>query len=78
MKRLGSLFLVILVSFMLVGCSKENTNVSQDDTLNLIQDGLIAVNKDGDWGYVDEEGSIVIDLTYQGAGMFMNGVAVVV
>ena len=39
-------------------------------------DGYAAVKKDGKWGYIDEEGNVVVDFKYDWAGIFNDGVAV--
>lgn len=36
---------------------------------------LAAVSKDGDWGFIDQDGNIVIDLLYEAVGDFSNNVA---
>lgn len=39
-------------------------------------EGLVAVSKNGKWGYINKAGKIVIDHTYDSAGDFDDGVAV--
>ena len=41
----------------------------------LFSDGLAAVEVNGEWGYIDESGEIVIELEYDKAGEFQHGVA---
>ena len=40
-------------------------------------DGYAAVKKDGKWGYIDEEGNVVVDFKYDWANFFSEGVALV-
>ncbi len=41
------------------------------------KDGYAAVCRDGKWGYIDTEGELVIDYTYEDAESFQNGLAAV-
>lgn len=41
-------------------------------------EGLVAVRKNGKWGFVDEQGKTIIPFIYEGASYFSNGVALVV
>ncbi|OPH37441.1 hypothetical protein B5J94_05580 [Moraxella lacunata] len=40
-------------------------------------EGLLAVKKDSKWGYADTTGEVVIDLTYEHASGFSEGMAVI-
>jgi hypothetical protein len=40
-------------------------------------EGLAAVKKDGEWGYINNQGALVIKNKYASAGAFNNGIAIV-
>ena len=44
---------------------------------NLFVDGLVLVEKDGKYGYLNQKGEVVIDFLYDGVESFYNGVAIV-
>jgi uncharacterized protein YcfL len=59
--------IVILMLFVLVGCSKKDHTYDED----LFNDGLLAVSLDGSkWGYINPKGEMVIDEQFDGAGAF--------
>ncbi len=67
--------IVILMLFVLVGCSKKDYTYDHD----LFNDGLLAVSEDGSkWGYINPKGEMVIDDKFDGAGAFYDGHAIVV
>jgi|GEM_PF-2508290 len=69
------LIIVILMLFVLVGCSKRD--LAYDD--DLFNDGLLAVSADGSsWGYINPKGEMVIDDKFDGAGAFYKGHAIVI
>ena len=51
--------------------------VTFDDAKAFTGNGYAAVCKDGKWGYVDADGELVIDYTYEDAQSFQNGYAAV-
>lgn len=48
-----------------------------DDAKAFTEDGYAAVCRDGKWGFVDSDGELVIDYTYEDAESFRNGLAAV-
>lgn len=50
---------------------------SQYEDGSRFSEGLAAVKKDGKWGYIDENGGLVIDFIYDDAGNFSEGLALV-
>ena len=69
------LIIVILMLFVLVGCTKKDQTYDDD----LFNDGLLAVSADGSsWGYINPKGEMVIDDKFDGAGAFYNGHAIVI
>lgn len=48
-----------------------------EDARAFTEDGYAAVCKDGKWGFVNEDGELVIDYTYEDARSFQNGYAAV-
>lgn len=79
MKQIVGIALVLFFGIGLTGCNKddENRTVVDDEELNLFTSDLIAVSRNDEWGYVNSEGEEVIDMGYDGAGIFMNDVALV-
>ena len=51
--------------------------LSFDDAKAFPEEGYAAVCHDGKWGFVDAEGELVIDYTYENAESFGNGLAAV-
>lgn len=47
------------------------------DEVSFFSEGLAAVCKDGEWGYIDSEGRIIFPLVLETAGDFMEGLAAV-
>ena len=67
--------IIILVLFVLVGCSKKDYLNEK----NLFYDDLLAVSIDGSsWGYINPKGEMVIEDKFDGAGAFYDGHAIVV
>lgn len=67
--------IIVLMLLLLVGCTKKD----QAYDSNLFNDGLLAVSDDGStWGYINTKGEMVIDATFDGAGAFYDGHAIVV
>jgi hypothetical protein len=62
----------VLLAFFLVGCSR-----SQVESLELFSEGLLAVESNNKWGYINNKGEIVIDLLYDDAGAFYGNSAIV-
>ena len=69
------IIIVLLMSFLLVSCSKNNTL----DEVNLFSSSLLAVTLDGEsWGYVNAEGEAIIDYKFVNASAFYNDQAIVI
>ena len=48
------------------------------DSVSTFCDGLAAVqNQDGNWGFIDESGKVIVPLTYKICNDFSEGLAVV-
>ncbi|MBN2539909.1 MAG: WG repeat-containing protein [Bacilli bacterium] len=77
MKKYMMTVLMILVSLLLVSCTKGTNGNSYGD--DLFHQGLLPVTEDGVlWGYANTKGEIVIEQLYIGATNFYDcGVAVV-
>lgn len=56
------------VCFFIFGDSIININDTEE--LNLFEENLVSVCKDGKWGYMDKSGEIVIDCQFEDAGIF--------
>ena len=56
---------------------KQVGDFSSDDVDICINDGLIAFQKDGKWGYVNTKGEVIVEPSYEGAKSFSNGMAAV-
>ena len=56
--------------------SSEVIIAPQYEDAQRFSDGFAAVKKNGKWGYIDEEGNVVVDFQYDWAGIFNEGVAV--
>jgi hypothetical protein len=63
--------IIFLIVFILVGCE---TNSSEND---LFSNGLLAVEIDDKWGYVNKKGEVVIQALYDNAAAFHDNKAVV-
>lgn len=55
---------------------KENEDFLCDD-IDICADGLIAFCESGKWGFVDEDGEVVIEPAYEAARSFSGGVGAV-
>ncbi|MDY0139767.1 MAG: WG repeat-containing protein [Candidatus Izemoplasmatales bacterium] len=75
MKRIFVLFLFL--SLFLSGCSLFGGSENSDEKINLFSSGLLAVELDDKWGYVDENGDVAIELVYDNAGAFYGKSAIV-
>ncbi len=64
------LFIILLI---LVGCQKDEAN---DEHL-LFPSDLLAVEKDDQWGYMNQEAEVVIDFQYDRASAFFYDTAIV-
>lgn len=67
------IIILLLLLFILVGCNKNDTN----DGYYLFPSGLLAVEKDEKWGYMNQESEVIIDFKYDRASAFSNGTAIV-
>ena len=65
------LLLVVAILFLLTGCSPKLVNP------DLFSEGLLAVQKDGRFGYINNTGKKVIEFYYDEAYAFKDGVALV-
>lgn len=54
---------------------KQVGELTFDDARAFTKEGYAAVCKDGKWGFVDSDGELVIDYTYENAESFQNGFA---
>lgn len=54
---------------------KQVGELTFDDARAFTNEGYAAVCKDGKWGFVDSDGELVIDYTYEEAESFQNGFA---
>jgi hypothetical protein len=73
MKKILVVFTFVLLFFM-VGCNQEASEVNEYD---LFKAGLLAVELDGRWGYIDQEGEVAIPILYDDAGAFYKELAIV-
>ena len=77
-KRMISLLLVLVMVLSLVpavSAAEPYIDVQtviepEYEEVKNFNDGYAAVKKDGKWGYMDEEGTVVVDFLYDWAGMF--------
>jgi hypothetical protein len=69
MKKVWVIFLLV---FFLVGCKSGTA-----ESLELFSEGLLAVEANNKWGYINNKGEIVIDLLYDDAGAFYGNAAIV-
>lgn len=51
--------------------------VSGYDRVDCLKEGLAGVKKNGQWGFVNQTGQLVIPIQYDEVGMFTKGVALV-
>jgi len=76
-QRMSHRILVAVLCFSLLlglfGCVGNDLVIS-----DLFSENLLAVQKDGRWGYINKTGKTEIDFFYDQAGAFYNGIAVVV
>ena len=69
--------MVILTLLVMTGCSR-GPEGNELPSKQLVGDGLIALKKDGKWGYLNTKGDEVIPIEYDNAGIFQHGLSVVV
>lgn len=77
MKKILTIFIIGLICFGISGCGKKNDNVinlNYDDVCS-ISEGLILVQKDGKYGFIDGNKQEVVPCVYDSAHDFENGVA---
>lgn len=68
------IFIVLfMMLFILVSCQKEEMGYDH----RLFPSGLIAIEKDDQWGYMNEEADVVIDFQYDRASAFLHDTAIV-
>ena len=69
--------LLFVLSLSLMGCNNKNNILLKED--NLFHDGLACVQSIENelYGYIDNNGNVVIDYIYDDAKPFFHGVAVV-
>jgi hypothetical protein len=75
MKKIVLTFLMVLIALSLSGC-KDRSNDTYHE-YDLFKNGLLGVEKDGQWGYIDKNGEVIIDFLYDQASAFYNGYAIV-
>lgn len=56
---------------------KLHCEINFDNVDIVTEDGIIAVSKDSKWGFVDSEGKVILEPTYEEARSFLNGIAAV-
>ena len=72
-KKMISLLLVLVMVLSLVpAVSAAEPYI---DVQTVIEPEYEEVKKDGKWGYIDQEGTVVVDFLYDWAGLFAEGVA---
>lgn len=71
MRKMKLLLNVLFLAIIVCGCSNSNNNVSGETNLFLIQ------NENGDYGYIDNKGNVVIKPEYAYASEFSGGLACV-
>lgn len=75
----GGVLIAMMSATQLVGCAAS----APVDYCTLLEDcvlfseGLLAVEQDDKWGYVNTKNEVVIDFNFDGAAAFINGTAVV-
>lgn len=72
-------FLVLLLSigFSISVMACEKPPVSGYDRVDCLKEGLAGVKKNGQWGFVNKDGHLVIAVQYDEVGIFQKGVALV-
>ena len=71
--EMKKLLIIALLLFTLFGCRSKEIS----DSLNLFSDGLLAVEIDERWGYVNSKGDVVIQPIYDEASAFDDKIAIV-
>lgn len=69
------LMIILFFIFILFGCKKEEDNV--EGITNLFNSGLLAVGKNNQWGYIDQNGEVIIDFSFDYASAFFEDTAIV-
>jgi len=79
MKTLLKFSLVLSIIFLASCSSSGNDSIlTSEDERSLFSDDLLAVELNGVWGYIDEDGEVAIELEYDAAGAFYQKLAIVV
>lgn len=65
--------MALLLLLVVVGCQSKQVSVENA----FFSDGLLAVQKDGKWGYINTKGNFVIPALFDKAGQFFEGEAIV-
>lgn len=65
--------MALLLLCVVVGCQSKQSSVENA----FFSDGLLAVEKDTKWGYINTKGKYVIPALYDKAGQFYDGIAIV-
>lgn len=73
MKKLLLVFGLVLLGLSLSACNKP----APVGDMDLFKSGLLAVELNHKWGYVDEKGDVIIEFLYDGAGAFYKETAIV-
>lgn len=79
MKKSFIIGLMVVFGLGLSACNKDTDSeeLSTTGENNLFMEERLAVKEGDSWGYLDAEGSPVIEMQYEGAGRFKEGVALV-
>ena len=84
MKKLFSLILALAMLLCMIPAQATAAEITSEvmiapqyEAARDFSDGYAAVKKDGKWGYIDEEGNVVVDFQFDWAGYYAEGVAVV-
>lgn len=65
--------MALCILFLVVGCQSKQSSVENA----FFSDGLLAVEKDSMWGYINNKGDYIIPAVYDQAGAFHDGKAIV-
>lgn len=67
------ILMALMVLFVIVGCQSKQSSIENA----FFSDGLLAVELDGKWGYINNKGKFIIPALYDKAGAFYEGEAIV-
>ena len=64
--------LIILLTIAVTGCGEES---NYNSVGNLFEDGLLAAESNGEWGYIDKKGEYVVKPRFDKVWNFSEGLA---